>query len=212
MIVLFDLDGTVIDSTEAIVESFSRALRIYGYPQVPRTQIVSLIGHPLDTMFLHTGVEEERVHDFVVAYKAHYRRIACEKTRLLPGAREAIEYASEFAKLGVVTTKTARYSKEMLDYMGILGYFETLVGREDVTFPKPHPEPIHTALRRMGHVSQTVWMIGDTPMDMEAALAAKVKPVGVTCGYAEEAVLRRYTSDVFENSREAVKYIIETIR
>ena len=212
MIILFDLDGTVIDSTEAIVESFSRALRIYGYASVPRSEVESLIGHPLDTMFARVGIEEKRVPDCVAAYKAHYRRIACEKTHLLPGAREAIERASEYAELGVVTTKTARYSKEMLDYMGILSYFETLVGREDVTYPKPHPEPIYTALKRMGHTSQKVWMIGDTPMDMEAAIAADATPVGVTCGYAEASILHRYTKNVFENIGEAVKYIIETIR
>jgi phosphoglycolate phosphatase len=132
MIILFDLDGTLIDSTEAILESFGVAFKTFEV-DVPADDLIKAeIGHPLDHMFSTLGVEEEKVWDYVHAYKMHYRKISCAKTVLLPEAREAVELASRHATLGVVTTKTAKYSIELLEHMGLMSYFEVLIGREDV--------------------------------------------------------------------------------
>ena len=210
MTILFDLDGTLIDSTEAILESFEEALGAFGEVAPDEDAIKSQIGHPLDVMFRTLGVSEERVWDHVSAYKRHYRTIACEKTRLLPYAHEAILLASEYAVLGIVTTKTAEYSKEMLEHMGVMRYFRTLVGREDVVCPKPHPEPVLKALDALDSDRKKAWMIGDTPMDMLSAKAAGVKPVAVTCGYERASVLRKHTELIAPNALEAVKIIVET--
>ncbi len=206
--ILFDLDGTLIDSTEAILESFEVALGQFGDVAPDEEAIKAQIGHPLDVMFRTLGVPQERVWAHVDAYKAHYRQISCQKTVLLPYATEAIALAKAHARLGIVTTKTALYSKEMLTYMGVMEHFEVLIGREDVTHPKPHPEPIYKALDAMGASATSAYMIGDTPMDMEAAKAAEVLPVGVSCGYAEETTLCQYTPNVFQNAYEAVKFIV----
>ncbi len=149
MIILFDLDGTLIDSTEAILESFAVAFKTFDTP-VPEDEIIKAeIGHPLDIMFATLGVEACKVDAHIQAYKMHYRKISCAKTVLLPEAREAVELASQHAVLGVVTTKTAKYSIELLEHMGLMSYFDVLVGREDVEYPKPHPEPILKALSKL---------------------------------------------------------------
>ena len=146
MIILFDLDGTLIDSTEAILESFGVAFKTFE-KEIPDDRLIKAeIGHPLDVMFATLGVEEEKLEAYVHAYKMHYREISCAKTVLLPEAREAVELASKHATLGVVTTKTALYSIELLEHMGLMSYFDVLIGRENVTHPKPHPEPIEKAL------------------------------------------------------------------
>jgi phosphoglycolate phosphatase len=207
MTILFDLDGTLIDSTEAILESFEVALGTFGEVLLDDAAIKAEIGHPLDAMFRTLGVSEEKVWDHVRAYKQHYRKISCQKTLLLPDAREAIKLASQYATLGIVTTKTAAYSREMLEFMGIMHYFDVLIGREDVTHPKPHPEPIHKALQLLGADVANSWMIGDTPMDMKSAHAAGVKAVAVGCGYADEETLLSCTEILVPNALEAVKYI-----
>ncbi|RUM71176.1 MAG: HAD family hydrolase, partial [Sulfurovum sp.] len=126
---------------------------------------------------------------------------------LLPGAKEAIVLASKYATLGVVTTKTAKYSIELLEYMDIMKYFDVLIGREDVTHPKPHPEPIYKALSKLQSDTTKYWMIGDTPMDMVAAKNANIHSVAVTCGYADRALLTQYTDNVYQTALEAVKFI-----
>ncbi len=210
MTILFDLDGTLIDSTEAILESFDIALKNFGDVPFDEEAIKAEIGHPLDAMFRTLGVSEERVWEHVAAYKAHYRTIACEKTVLLPRAREAVVLAAAHAKLGIVTTKTAEYSREMLAYMGVMDYFEVLIGREDVTHPKPHPEPIHKALEAMRASKEACWMVGDTPMDLLSAKAAGIESVAVSCGYAGEEQLCEHTPNIVTDAYEAVQFIVES--
>ncbi len=207
MIILFDLDGTLIDSTEAILESFGVAFKAFE-DEVPANELIKAeIGHPLDVMFQILGVEKERVWDYVNAYKMHYREISCAKTMLLPKAREAVELASKHATLGIVTTKTAKYSIELLEHMGLMSYFEVLIGREDVQNPKPHPEPIQKALLKLPTVTNEIWMIGDTCMDMLSAKSANIASVGVTCGYGSVEMLSKCSDNIYQNALQAVTFI-----
>ena len=208
MIILFDLDGTLIDSTEAILESFHIACQRVGFPSPKDEDIKRLIGYPLDYMFTHVGVPKERVWDFVAAYKEHYRLISKQKTMLLPNAKEAVEMAASFARLGIVTTKTGRYSKELMEYFGLFEYFEVLVGREDVENPKPHPEPIQSAIEMMKPAEdEEIYMIGDTKLDMECAKEAGVKALGVLCGYGSKEELERFGWPLFADALDAVVYL-----
>ena len=206
-IILFDLDGTLIDSTEAILESFERAFSSFGKKVPDAASIKAEIGHPLEDMFAALGVEPLLIEGYVHAYKSHYREISCAKTLLLPGAQEAVALAYEEAYLGVVTTKTGLYSAELLEYMGMMHYFDVLIGREHVLHPKPHPEPIHQALKQLPEVTGDIWMIGDTCMDMQAAQAANIGSIAVLCGYASEELLMKCSSRIVQNSLEAIQFI-----
>ena len=207
-IILFDLDGTLIDSTDAILHCFERSFDRYGDDPRDKGAVKELIGYPLDVMYERLGIAKEVVWDYVDAYKECYRKISRQKTELLPNAIEAVKEASKFARLGIVTTKTARYSRELLEYMKIMKYFEVLIGREDVTHPKPHEEPILLALEKMCiETKHNVWMIGDTFMDLESASNAEIAGIGVLSGYGEEKELRKYTQLIFQDTYEAVKWI-----
>ena len=107
-----------------------------------------------------------------------------------------------------MTTKTAEYSREMLEYMGVMHYFDVLIGREDVTHPKPHPEPVLKAVSKLKADKNRCWMIGDTPMDLAAAKAADIASVAVTCGYAPREELAEYTDNLASDALEAVKFIV----
>ena len=205
--ILFDLDGTLIDSTDAIVESFGVAFHAFDTPVPPKSDITQLIGYPLDTMFVKLGISSEKALEYVQAYKEHYRVISRAQTTLLPLAKEAIVRASEVARLGVVTTKTAHYSKELLEHFGVMRYFDVLIGRESVSHPKPHPEPILRAVEELGALADKTWMIGDTILDLIAAREANVHGVGVLCGYGKRDDLERYTKALFLDAKEAVEMI-----
>jgi phosphoglycolate phosphatase len=207
MIILFDLDGTLIDSTEAILESFHYAFDFYGCRHPDDEAIKALIGHPLDYMFANLGVEEEKVWDFVAVYKEHYREISTQKTVLLPHAREAIELAATFARLGIVTTKTGKYSQVLMEYFDVMDKFDVLIGREHVEHPKPHAEPILKALEAFDVDDKEVWMIGDTQMDLIAADAAGVNSIAVLSGYDSIDALKKFTDVVFSDAYEAVKWL-----
>ena len=207
MIILFDLDGTLIDSTEAILESFHNSFDVHNHLHVSDDKIKALIGHPLDVMYRELGVDEKNVWDFVQTYKEYYREISTQKTYLLPHAREAIELASSFASLGIVTTKTGKYSQILMEHFGVMEKFDVLIGREHVVSPKPHAEPILKALKAFDTTNKEVWMIGDTHMDMLCATNAGVQSIGVTSGYESKIELKKFTNIIFSDSLEAISYL-----
>lgn len=207
MTILFDLDGTLIDSTEAILESFHNSFDVYNHPHPRNEEIKRLIGHPLDSMYLDLGIEQNLVWDYVKTYKEHYQKIYTDKTVLLDYAVEAIQEAQKIARLGVVTTKTGLYSRKLLEHYGLMDAFEVLIGREDVEHPKPHPEPIEKAMYIMNCNKEECWMIGDTRLDIASAQSAGIKSVGVTSGYDKFEELLTLTDIIEMNVFEAVKYI-----
>ncbi len=209
MIILFDLDGTLIDSTEAILESFHTSFEIYGHQAPSDDAITDLIGHPLDVMYRELGVPEAEVWNFVTTYKEQYRHIFKAKTTLLEHAVDAVELAYRHARLGVVTTKTGSYSRELLEHFQIMHYFELLIGREDVEYPKPHAQPIEKALAFFTCKKDQCWMIGDTRLDLASAKNANIRGVGVLSGYDSKEQLLTYSDVVKKDALEAVKYIVK---
>lgn len=209
--ILFDLDGTLIDSTDAILESFGVAFETFGHATPDDDAIKKLIGYPLDLMFTMLGIDSLAANDYVMAYKEHYRLISRKKTTLLPLAHEAIKHAAKIATLGIVTTKTARYSEDLLEHLGVMHHFKVLIGRESVTYPKPHPEPIQKALLALNADPAQTWMVGDTPMDLMCAKEAGVKSIGVLCGYSTKYELEKHTSCVVHDALDAVKLIAEQL-
>ncbi len=210
-IILFDLDGTLIDSTEAILESFHNSYAYYGEKAPTDEEIKALIGHPLDVMYSRLGIEESKVWDYVHTYKMHYRKISCAKTQLLPFAKETISAASKFARLGIVTTKTAKYSRELLEHFGLMSNFETLIGREHVENPKPHKEPVLKALSEMNATKSNSWLIGDTHLDIVSAKNAEINHIAVTSGYETKSQLLEHTDKIVDNALLAVESIRKNV-
>ncbi|MCF6243503.1 MAG: HAD family hydrolase [Sulfurovum sp.] len=207
-IILFDLDGTLIDSTEAILESFKKAYEVFGKELPTPDAIKSLIGLPLEIMFQKLGVTEADSMDYAKEYKEHYKTIHTEKTVLLPHVREALELAVNHARLGVVTTKTSEYSRILLEHFDIMKHFNILIGREDVTNPKPDPEPVERAMNALGyHYGKVTYMIGDTTADMIAAEKADIASIGVLCGYGKKDDLDEYADFVVKDAYSAVRLI-----
>ncbi len=211
MTILFDLDGTLIDSTEAILESFHNSFDVHEHPHPEDEAIKALIGHPLDHMYAELGVEDERVWDFVTTYKEYYRVISTQKTVLLPYAREAVEEAAKFARLGIVTTKTGKYSRVLMEHFELMHHFEVLIGREDVENPKPHAEPIEKAIEKMGVTKELCWIIGDTRLDIGSANNAGIKSIGVLSGYDNATQLNTLTDVIEDDALKAVKRLAKLV-
>ncbi|EAI6102748.1 HAD family hydrolase [Campylobacter jejuni] len=205
--ILFDLDGTLIDSTDAILNSFQGAFKALGLTSKNNEEIKNLIGYPLEQMFRMLYPDKLILSkEFVLAYREIYAQIYLEQTTLLPKAKEALELGSEIADLGIVTTKGGKFTPILLDYLGVKKFFKTLITLEDVTNPKPSSEPIILALKRLNKTQENAYMIGDTILDIQAAISANITPLALTCGYGNENELKAH-SMVFLNAYEAVNYI-----
>ena len=124
----------------------------------------------------------------------------------MPYATEALILASQFAHLGVVTTKTALYSKQILEHFGLLKLFQVVIGSEDIDRPKPDAEPILKALNFFPITpKERIYMIGDTIYDIKAAKNAKINSVWVKNGFGKD--LQKETQLSFNTIYDAVLYI-----
>ena len=209
-IILFDLDGTLIESTDAIISTFLHTFKELDFDfKYSIDDIKSLIGYPLDIMYKELGVEDEKVWEFVNSYKNRYRVISKEQTTLLENALEAVQLASQIGRVSVVTTKTRMYTMPLLEHFGIAHFFEIVTGRENVENPKPHPEPILITLEQMNYNKDLhdVWMIGDTKLDLIAANEANINSIGVLCGYGEEDEIREYTQFIQKDAISAINFL-----
>ena len=210
-IILFDLDGTLLDSLRGIYSSFCRACEEEEGKEahIPSIEeIRTMIGLPLSEMFLRLGFSQEELESRITRYKNHYRRVCIEQSSIYPKVREALVLAREFAYLGVVTTKTGLYSKQILENFELLKYFSVVIGIEDVSEPKPDAEPILRALSFLPITpKQNVYMIGDTSLDIQSAKNAGVNAIWVRYGYGQG--LEGEADKSFDNIYEAITDIKE---
>ncbi len=206
--ILFDLDGTIIDSTEAIVLSFYDTFDTFVLKKPKEEEILDLIGHTLEDMFLYLNVDKSQVEGCVLEYKRNYRKRSLAMTTLLPNAKKSVKLAHSFARLAIVTTKTGKYSQEILEHLDIMKYFDVLIGREHVSNPKPHKEPVETALFKMNAQKSNAWMIGDTKLDLISAKNANINSIGLLSGYGKKEELIKYSKNIMVDSLEAIKYIL----
>jgi pyrophosphatase PpaX len=189
---LFDLDGTILDTNELIIESFMHALQHIVPPHFGREQIIPSMGQPLsDQLRLFSGMED--VSQLIAAYREVNLRLHDDYVKPFPGVREVLERLHGAGiQLGVVTTKMRLTTERGLRYTGLFDYIQpqAIVTMDDVDHPKPHPQPVLMAVEALGADPATTMMIGDSVVDIESADAAGVIPVGVAWSLKGEQKLR----------------------
>ena len=194
-LVIFDVDGTLVDSQAEIMAAMTMAFASEGIAMPERQAVLSIVGLSLAEAFAVlcptvTGDQQARL---VAAYKdafRHLRQDNQEMGPLFPGAREAIAalQAQDHTLLAVATGKSRRGLDKVLERHGLTGVFHS----EQVADhhpSKPNPSMILTALNETGILPSRAVMLGDTTYDMDMARAAGIKKIGVTWGYhAAEAL------------------------
>jgi HAD superfamily hydrolase (TIGR01509 family) len=180
--VLFDLDGTILDSTEAIMRSYHHLFDTLGEARPTREVIMRGIGSPLEVevrrMTSRDPAECARI------YRDFFETVAEEHTILLPGARECLEsLQSAGLMLGFATSRKRESAERLLAFLGILDFFSCRIGPHDVTHPKPHPESVLKALDTFGAAAEELIFVGDMHYDIEAGHAAGARTIAVTTGY-----------------------------
>lgn len=190
--VLFDLDGTIIDTNELIIQSFFHALHGAAPLPLTREQIIPLMGSPLAEQLQQLSGRED-----VTELEHRYRDFNMENhdrlARPFPNAGEVIRRLHEQGvRMGIVTTKIRKTTGMGLQLLGIEDLMEAVVTVEDVEFPKPDPQPVVKALEIMESDPRTALMVGDSHYDIMAANRAGVISAGVSWSLKGADFLRQY--------------------
>jgi pyrophosphatase PpaX len=200
--VLFDLDGTLIDSGAMILASFRHATRTVLAREIPDEELVAACGGA--TIYEQMGTfDADRVEELVRAYRAHNEPLHAD-LRAFPGVEDVLErLRDEGRKLGVVTSKRRRTVGLAFAVLPIAGYFDAVVTADDTPRHKPRPEPVLLALERLGARAENAAFVGDSPFDIGAGKAAGVFTVAVSWGgiHGEER-LREAGADVLVHDRQ----------
>ena len=187
--ILFDLDGTLIDSIELILASHRHAtLEVLG-ASPPDEVLRQGIGVPLLTQM--RTLDEPRADALVSAYRAFNHRMHDELLRPYEGLIELCErLRDEGATLGVVTSKSLPVVEMAFARLAFAPLLDVVVSSDQTEHHKPRPEPILEALRRLGRDASGACYVGDSPFDLQAAHAAGVDGIGVTWGASSAEALR----------------------
>ncbi|WP_085521307.1 pyrophosphatase PpaX [Tuberibacillus sp. Marseille-P3662] len=176
---LFDLDGTLINTNELIIASFTYTLDRFCPGQFTRQDIVGFIGEPLEDSF--KKVSPESADEMVQVYRKHNIQHHDDLVTEFPNVYETIRTLSEKGyPIGIVTTKRRKTVDMGLKLTGLDAFFDVIVTMDDVNHAKPDSEPIDLALKQLGSSQACVYMIGDSPHDIQAGKHAGVNTIGVS--------------------------------
>lgn len=205
--VVFDLDGTIVDSVELIIVSFQHAIRGVLGREASREESIANVGRPL--MEQMVMLSPEHAAELVAVYREFNHR---EHDRMLtlydgiPNLLHTLQVGG--VKLGLVTSKS-RYTTQMaFDLTGIESYFDAAICADESPRNKPSPDPILLCLERLGVPPAEAAYVGDSPSDIQAALAAEVHAIGVTWGvFSEEALVAEKPDTLVHTILELAKVL-----
>ncbi|MBX3508311.1 MAG: HAD family hydrolase [Parvibaculum sp.] len=194
-LVVFDCDGTLIDSQHMIVAAMNHAFDAHGLENLPREKVLSIVGLSLDEAIeaLVPHVDLPLRRKLTESYKGAFFELRSRKDLaepLFPGVREALDALSkrDDVLLGIATGKSQKGLRHALESHGLRDYFVTLQTADDAP-SKPHPEMLRRAMRETGIDPADTVLVGDTTFDMQMARAARAHALGVDWGYHEPHLL-----------------------
>jgi len=214
--ILFDLDGTLVDTSRDITANLNRAFDDLGYQRLPHETIISHVGfgaHFLVQKCLQGYQPEITVDDVLVTkiwelFRDHYREHMVDYAKLYPGVREFL--GQETRPMGVISNKPEEFVKAILTELELDSAFQFTWGRDTLPVAKPDPEIIRYGIHELGFPDpQTVCMVGDNTVDTIAAKGAGAVAVAVSYGFAAIDLLKREMPDyLFHSFPEFVEALI----
>jgi pyrophosphatase PpaX len=207
-VVLFDLDGTVIDSGAIILASMRHAAKEVLGAEPPDELLMAAVGGPGLEAQMH-ALAPDRVEELVTVYRAHNEPLHDELACCAGIEDVLVRLKDEGRRLGLVTAKRRATVELAFDALPLRHFFETVVGGDETKRHKPDPEPLLLAAERMGVSPQDCAYVGDSPFDIRAAKAAEMFAVAVTWGgIHDRAKLEPEAPDAIVDSGEELYAVL----
>lgn len=189
-LIIFDLDGTLIDSLDDLAAAASHMLVALGREPAGRDQVRGYVGQGARRLVERAmpGAAPEEIERGLSIFLAYNEEHIVDKTRLYPGARETLSALRDRGFiLAVVSNKNVALCSKVLSALGVEGFFAAVVGADSLPFRKPSPEPLLTVLRQFGAAPEEAVIVGDSMNDIEAGKAASIRTIGCSFGYGDGA-------------------------
>ncbi len=211
--ILFDLDGTLIDSSEGITKSAQYALAHYGIDEPDLKKLFFFIGPPLEYTFrTHYGFSEEKADEAVDVYRERYHDIGIFECKLYPGVGECIEELKRRGyMIGMASSKPEQSCRRILEHFGILELFDDVVGATFDGRIDTKEEVLNEVMRRWSDIPrEEMCLIGDTMFDIEGANKVGVPSIAVSFGFGNvDEMLKAGAKTVVDDLRKLPDVLAE---
>jgi phosphoglycolate phosphatase len=192
-VLIFDLDGTLIDSKLDLAHSVNAARNHMGLAPISNELVYSYVGEGAPVLMrraLGAEAHQDDVDRALAFFLAYYRAHQLDHTTLYPGVHDALDRLKEAgSRLSVLTNKPVRISDEILEGLGVKGHFDYIYGGNSFEFKKPNPIGIDTIMRDTGAAREYTIMVGDSGVDIQTARNAGVVACGVSYGFQPETLV-----------------------
>lgn len=214
-LLIFDLDGTLIDSKLDLALAVNAVRRWMGLPEMPHEEIYKLIGHGAPMLIrraLGEGVSEEEIARGVEYFLRYYGEHKLDNTLPYPGVREGLAALSRRGgPMAVLSNKPVRPSREILEGLGLAGYFRRIYGGNSFERKKPDPMGVHKLLEEFACAPEEAMLVGDSDIDVQTARNSGVWACGVTYGLGSDS-LALVPPDLLVSSLAELPEQLENVR
>ena len=210
-LIIYDLDGVLVDTSDAICLSFNAALEDAGEAPCSDEEIRSMVGVPLDEMYRRVLPRERwgLVDGCFKRYREVFMDVSLEHACILDGVEATLtHFEDEGLQQCLATNKSTPEAEKILTHLGIDAYFDLIVGYDDVSSPKPSPEMILLALDAMGVEPDEAVLIEDSPTGLAAGKGAGVFTVAVPTGFYSAETLTDSEPDYLIDEIKALREIV----
>ena len=195
-LIIFDLDGTLVNAYTAIIKSFNYTMRKVNAP-VQKGRIIRRAVGWGDKNLLKPFVKRDALDRALVIYRAHHTQALLQWSRVIPGVKGLLTALKKKGrKLAVASNRPAKFTQILIRHLKIKPYFDYVLCADELKHGKPHPEILNAIMRKLSaKPSQTIY-VGDMAIDIRAGKRAKVKTIAVTGGSSMRAELKKEKPDL----------------
>jgi phosphoglycolate phosphatase len=211
-LVIFDLDGTLIDSKLDLAHAVNATLRHMGRATLANERVYSYVGNGAPVLIrrvMGDSAGEEEVEEALEFFLEYYREHMLDYTVPYPGVREAVaRLAGAGVQQAVLTNKPVRVSRAIVEGLGMAGYFRQVYGGNSFDFKKPHPIGVHTLIAECGVSRDRTVVVGDSSVDIKTARNAGVMSIGVTYGFQPESLSDPAPDFLTDRMEDAAAWVV----
>ena len=213
-LLVFDLDGTLIDSKLDLALAVNATRGEAGLPPLANDTVFAYVGNGAPTLVrraLGDGFDDSQVERSLQFFLDYYRAHMLENTHLYPGVREALEaIAAAGVQMTVLTNKPVRFSRELIARLGIADHFRSIYGGNSFATKKPAPEGLQQLMSELQAGPRETMVVGDSAVDVQTARNAGAWACGVTYGFQPETFATTAPDFLLDDLGELVKIVAES--
>lgn len=210
-LIIFDLDGTLIDSKKDIAYAVNETLKRMELTPIPEEEVYGYVGNgvrPLIEQTMKNNGMEADLSTAIDHFRELYIKHLLDTTIMFDGVPEVLEHFRTDKKMAVASNKPYRYVEKILDGLGMTGYFSSVKGGDNVEIKKPAPEMLNTILEETGIDRDNCVFVGDSGVDIRTGKNAGVRTVGVTYGFRPMEEIMENEPDILVDTPLMLKEVI----